>query len=226
MMAETVGSIVARLDFNQSPPKEKSLDQSIPSNGPKEASPILSSKDQISEFVQEAVGQKVGRRLGDQEIEVIRALIDVGDNNNFIAELLGRGRTTIAAHRRTYETSVTFGDDPVREEKRGKFITKAYELVYNILDELNKDTRLEGAKFDKLATTLGIVMDKILLATARFDSCETHEGQIVKQVQGLDDDTLRKFASSAERILRITDERKTGKDNSRQSEREPAGSES
>lgn len=225
-MAETVGVIEARMDFNQSPLKEKSLDQSIPSNDLEEASPIPFSEDQVSELVQDAIGKKVGRRLGDQEIEVIRALIDVGDNNTYIAGLLGRGKTTIAAQRHTYESSLTFGEDPVREENRSKFITKAYTLAFNLLDELNKPTRLEGAKFDKLATTLGIVMDKVLLATARFDSSETHEGHMVKQVEGLDNDTLRKFASSAERILRLADKRKTGKDDTQQSERESTGSES
>lgn len=175
------------------------------------------TKEEASAMALEVIGKKLGHKLGPQEIEIINAMCDVGDTDGFIANILGRGKSTISAYRKKQETSLTFddADNEERTKQRNKFIGKAYDLSFLLLEELSLPARIAGAKFEKIAITLGIVIDKVLLASARFET-STEEGGMIKTVKGMDDGTLRKFISSSEKILGLSAGRQASEDNSRE----------
>ena len=99
-------------------------------------------------------------------------------------------------------------------------------MAFAILDELTKTTRIEGAKFEKLATTLGIVMDKVLLASARFESSGSEDAGFMSQFRGMNDKTLHKFIGSTEKILGIAAGRQDSTNSPRQPETDSERSES
>lgn len=133
------------------------------------------------------------RRMSEETRAIVDALIDVGHTDTWIAKHVGVDFTAVALRRQRRERNPEvkdIEDEAVREDNRNRFIHRAYELAFKLLKEANDPQKLKEASLKEIVTSLGIVMDKILVASGRFDETETTEWA---QIKNLGEDELDKF---------------------------------
>jgi len=109
-------------------------------------------------------------------------------------------------------------EDPykdVRNALREKFIKRAYRLAFRIMNRMAKVDKLDEAPLKDLATALGIIMDKALIASGKFEEKRTMEYAAITEMS---DENLENFIGRAQGAISFLSQRRPSTSRTREPE--------
>ena len=194
-----------------------------PSNGKQQRKAVLANDD-VSALIQNLqkrwnkhdVIPQISKRLGTtnemvRRHEILRARLDTGDTVEYAAEKMGvRGGWASTQARAIVRQELNMdpgGPDPFagkRRQLREMFIEEAYALVLDFIKALHDPKKIEAASLKDIATSLGIVMDKVLIASGKFEETKIMEFSSIKQ---MNDETLGDFIRETEGAIQFLTKR-------------------
>lgn len=129
--------------------------------------------------------------------EILRARMETGDTAEYAADKMGvRLGWASSQARAIVRQELNLdpgGPDPYadkRKKLRERFIEEAYALVFEFIQALRDPEKIKAAPLKDIATSLGIVMDKVLIASGKFEETKIMEFSAIKQMS---DETLGDF---------------------------------
>lgn len=130
--------------------------------------------------------------------EMIAAAADTGTPHSGLAQSLGVSSNAVSQIYRAAMADMK--NLPQRELRRAEFIDKGYTLAFKLIKAAGEDDKIAAATLKEIITALGIVMDKVLIASGRF---EEKDFQDFSPIAAMDDDQLDGFLLQAHSTLRL-----------------------
>jgi len=141
---------------------------------------------------------KQSRHIDPATRQAVAAAADVGFGVLELSQATGLSPNDIARIYRS-EISKTY-TLPARERFREQFIEKGYELAFKLLEAACDPDKIAEASLKEIVAALGIIMDKVLIASGRF---EQKDVQDFSPIAAMNDEQLDRFIVETQKTLKL-----------------------
>ena len=132
----------------------------------------------------------------------IAAAVDVGFGSLELSQATGLSPNEISS---IYQREIQkLHSLPARERFRELFIQKGYELAFKLLEAACDPEKIKEASLKDIMSALGIIMDKVLIASGRF---EQKDVQDYSPIAAMNEEQLDRFIVETQKTLRLFYER-------------------